>query len=61
MLRVSEMQILERGRRVSLLRVWERGKGLMLLEDHLDRAEGIRVNVRVEAIKVKARVGARAR
>ena len=52
------MRILVRGRRVSLLRVQESGKGLPFPEDHRDRVEAIRAKVRVGAIKAKARVGA---
>ena len=55
------MRILERGRRVSLLRVQESDRGLLFLEDQKDRAKAIRAKVRVGAIKAKARVGARAR
>ena len=40
------------GRRVNLLRVQESDRGLLFPEDHRDR---------VEAIRAKARVGARAR
>ena len=61
MLRVSEMRVLVRGRRVSHLRVQERDRGQLLPEDHRDRVEAIKAKVRVEAIKAKARVGARAR
>ena len=50
--RVSEMWVLVRGRRVSLLRVRESDRGLMFPKDHRDRAK---------AIRAKARVGARAR
>ena len=55
------MQILVRGRRVSLLQVGESGRGLLFPDDHRDRAETIRAKVRVGAIRAKARVGARAR
>ena len=58
MLRVSEMLVLVRGRRVSLLRVQESGRGLLFPEDHRDRAEAIRANVKVGAIKSKDKVGA---
>ena len=50
-----------RGRRINLLLVWERGRGLLFPEDQRDRVEAIRAKVRVRAIKDKARVGARAR
>ena len=61
MLRVSEIRVLVRGRRVSLFRVRESDRGLLFLEDHRDRAEAMRAKVRVGAIRAKARVGARAR
>ena len=61
MLRVSEMQILVKGRRVSLLRVRESGRVLLFPEDYRDRAEAIRAKVRVGAIRAKARLGAQAR
>ena len=55
MLRLSEMQVLVGGRRVSLLRFQERGRGLLFPEDHKDRAEAIIAKVRVKA---EAKVGA---
>ena len=55
------MRVLVKGRRVSLLRVRESGRGLLFPEDHRDKAEAIRVKVRVGAIKAKAKVRARAR
>ena len=58
MLRVSEMQVLVRGRRVNLLQVRESSRGLLFPEDHRDKAEAIIAKVRVGAIKAKARVGA---
>ena len=61
MLRVSEMRILIRERRVNLLRVRESGRGLLFPEDHRYRAEAIRAKVRVKSIRAKARVRARAR
>ena len=61
MLRVSEMWVLVRGRRASLLRVRESSRGLLFPEDYRDRAKAIRAKVRVGAIKAKARVRARAK
>ena len=61
MLRVSEMRVLVRGRRVSLLRVRESGRGLLFPKAYRDRAEAIKAKVRVGAIRAKARVRARAR
>ena len=55
------MRVLVRGRRVSLLRVRESGRGLLFPEDHRDRVEAIRAKVRVGAIRAKARVRAQAR
>ena len=55
------MRVLVRERRVSLLQVWESGRGLMFPEDYRNKAKDIRAKVRVGAIKAKARVGARAR
>ena len=55
------MRVLVRGRRVSLLRVRESGRGLMFPEDHKDRDEAIKAKVGFGAIKAKAKVGARAR
>ena len=49
MARVSEMWVLVRGRRVSLLRVQESERGLMFLEDHRGRAEAIRAKARAGA------------
>ena len=60
-LRVSEMRVLVRERRVILLRVQENGRGLLFPKDYRDRVEAIRAKVRVGAIRAKARVGARAR
>ena len=58
----SEVRVLvARGRRINLLLVWERSKGLLFPEDHKDRVEAIRAKVRVGDIKAKPRVGARAR
>ena len=55
------MMILVRGRRVSLLRVWESDRGLLFPEDHRDRAEAIKAKVKVGAIRAKATVGAQAK
>ena len=52
------MRILVRGRMVSLLQVWESGRGLLFPKDHMDMVEAIRAKVRVGSIKAKARVGA---
>ena len=41
MLRESEMRVLVRGRRVSLLRIWESSRRLLFLEEHKDRSEAI--------------------
>ena len=61
MLRVSEIRVLVRGRRVNLLRARESDRGLLFPKDHRDKAEAIRAKVRVGAIKAKAKVGARAK
>ena len=57
MLRVYEMRVVVRGRRVNLLRVRESSRGLLFPEDHRDRVEAIRAKVKVEAIRAKVRVG----
>ena len=52
------MRVLVRGRRVSLLRVREIGRGLLFPEDHKDKDKAIRAKVKVGATRAKARVGA---
>ena len=47
--RVSEMQVLVGGRRVSLLQARESDGGLLFLEDYKDRVPAIRVKAKARA------------